>query len=231
MAINTSCLWNRVPIRAAVRCKKTIDIPVLLSQKSHTDQWFRGAGCAVTAGIMAAAYHDNTIYNIHSFDGTAPASSLIGPKAMVTFGGETPRGWCFVEDGNVTKYPSDAETVAYIKSIIDMDIPPICHCPTLDGHWMLAYGYTSGSTFDDIKIVDPADGTRKDAEGGHYLKLWQQRVVRRHHTYQKGFFCALITNNSITGRLEKRPPCFDVSRICLYENRQSANHNQFSPCG
>ena len=23
----------------------------------------------------------------------------------------------------------------------------------------------------------------------------------------------------------------DVSRICLYENRQSANHNQFSPCG
>lgn len=71
----------------------------------------------------------------------------------------------------------------------------------------------------------------QDAEGGHYLKLWQRRVVRRHHTYQKGFFCALITNNSITGRLEKRPPRFDVSRICLYENRQSANHNQFSPCG
>ena len=57
------------------------------------------------------------------------------------------------------------------------------------------------------------------------------QLVRRHHTYQKGFFCALITNNSITGRLEKRPPRFDVSRICLYENRQSANHNQFSPCG
>lgn len=42
---------------------------------------------------------------------------------------------------------------------------------------------------------------------------------------------AIITNNSITGRLEKQPPRFDVSRICLYENRQSANHNQFSPCG
>lgn len=149
--------------------QKTIDIPVLLSQKSHTDQWFRGAGCAVTAGIMAAAYRDNTIYNIHSFDGTAPSKQPYWTESDGYVRWETPRGWCFVEDGNVTKYPSDAETVAYIKSIIDMDIPPICHCPTLDGHWMLAYGYTSGSTFDDIKIVDPADGTRKTLKEGIIL--------------------------------------------------------------
>ena len=104
--------------------QKTIDIPVLLSQKSHTDQWFRGAGCAVTAGIMAAAYRDNTIYNIHSFDGTAPSKQPYWTESDGYVRWETPCGWCFVEDGNVTKYPSDAETVAYIKSIIDMDIPP-----------------------------------------------------------------------------------------------------------
>lgn len=144
---------------------------VLISKRSfhHTDQWFRGAGCAVTAGIMAAAYHDNMIYNIHSFDGTAPSKQPYWTESDGYVQWETPRGWCFVEDGNVTKYPSDAETVAYIKSIIDMDIPPICHCPTLDGHWMLAYGYTSGSTFDDIKIVDPADGTRKTLKEGIIL--------------------------------------------------------------
>lgn len=71
--------------------QKTIDIPVLLSQKSHTNQWFRGAGCAVTAGIMAAAYHDNTIYNIHSFDGTAPSKQPYWTESDGYVRWETPR--------------------------------------------------------------------------------------------------------------------------------------------
>ena len=81
----------------------------------------------------------------------------------------TPGGWEFLEDTEITTYPSDAETVAYIKSIIDSGIPPLCHCPGGRGHWMVAYDYTSGSTFEDILIVDPADGNQKTLAAGMRL--------------------------------------------------------------
>lgn len=58
---------------------------------------------------------------------------------------------------------------AYIKSVIDTGIPPICYCPGGKGHWMLAFDYTSGSSFEDIIIIDPADGTRKSLAAGMNL--------------------------------------------------------------
>lgn len=152
--------------------KESIDLPVHLSQKTHSEKWFRDSGCAVTAGIMAAAYHDNTIYNIHSFDGYVTNKDEQTIKIWTQSGGYswyTPGGWEFLEDTEITTYPSDAETVAYIKSIIDSGIPPLCHCPGGRGHWMVAYDYTSGSTFEDILIVDPADGNQKTLAAGMRL--------------------------------------------------------------
>jgi hypothetical protein len=81
----------------------------------------------------------------------------------------TKNGWSFILDTEVAKRPTDAETVAYIKSIIDTGIPPICYCPGGKGHWMLAFDYTSGSSFEDIIIIDPADGTRKSLAAGMNL--------------------------------------------------------------
>ena len=52
---------------------------------------------------------------------------------------------------------------------IDTGIPPICYCPGGKGHWMLAFDYTSGSSFEDIIIIDPADGTRKSLAAGMNL--------------------------------------------------------------
>ncbi len=145
-----------------------IEISTYLCQKNHSETWFINNGCAVTAGIMAAAYRDNTTYGIHSFDMSIKVDDEWKPLWTEANGYSwyTPRGWQFVEDDKVYTYPGDAETVAYIKSIIDQGIPPICYCPSGDGHWMLAYSYTSGSTFDAIRIIDPADGTEKSlAEG------------------------------------------------------------------
>lgn len=142
-----------------------IVIPVWLSQKSHSSSWFKNYGCAVTAGIMAAAYHDNTTYNIHSFDGTTPSGELYYTEDY-GYGWETPKGWCFKRDDNPKDISGDAETVAYIKTYIDNGIPPICLCPGGLGHWMLAYDYTSGSTFDSIRIIDPADGNEKSLAAG-----------------------------------------------------------------
>lgn len=135
-----------------------IDIPVLLSQKSHPNSWFKQSGCAVTAAIMAAAYHDQTTYGIQSFDAYWNTSS--GYTWM------TPRGWYFQNDTTPSTIPGDAATVQYIKSYIDRGIPPLCYCPGGAGHWMVAYDYTSGSTFEDIKIVDPADGQPKTLAAG-----------------------------------------------------------------
>lgn len=135
-----------------------ITISPRLSQKSHPNSWFKQKGCAVTAGIMAAAYHDNTTYGIQSFD--AYWNSSDGYSWM------TPRGWKFQDDRTPSTIPGDAETVAYIKTYIDRGIPPICYCPGGDGHWMLAYAYTSGSTFESIRIVDPADGAEKTLAAG-----------------------------------------------------------------
>lgn len=135
-----------------------ITISPRLSQKSHPDSWFKQNGCAVTAGIMAAAYHDNTTYGIQSFD--AYWNSKKGYSWM------TPRGWKFQDDRTPSTILGDAETVAYIKTYIDRGIPPICYCPGGSGHWMLAYAYTSGSTFESILIVDPADGNPKTLAAG-----------------------------------------------------------------
>lgn len=135
-----------------------IDIPVLLSQKNHPDQWIQNSGCAVIAAIMAAAYHDQTIYGIQSFDAYWNTSK--GYTWM------TPRGWRFQDDTTPSTIPGDAATVQYIKSYIDRGIPPLCYCPGSAGHWMVAYDYSSGSTFEDIKIIDPADGQRKTLAAG-----------------------------------------------------------------
>ena len=51
-----------------------IVIPVWLSQKNHPVPWFQGNGCAVTAGIMAAAYRDRENYTVTSFDGYVTTS-------------------------------------------------------------------------------------------------------------------------------------------------------------
>lgn len=148
-----------------------IKIPIYLSQKSHPNDWFKGNGCAVTAGIMAAAYHDNTTYNIQSFDKDIKVGNTWIPLWTEGNGYSwyTPRGWQFQNDTIPATIPGDAETVAYIKTYIDRGIPPLCYCPGEDGHWMLAYDYTSGSTFDSIFIVDPADGKSKTLGAGMRL--------------------------------------------------------------
>ena len=148
-----------------------IVIPVWLSQKNHPVSWFQGNGCAVTAGIMAAAYRDRENYTVTSFDGYVTTSDgnikLWNSNKGYTW--LTKNGWSFILDTEVAKRPTDAETVAYIKSIIDTGIPPICYCPGGKGHWMLAFDYTSGSSFEDIIIIDPADGTRKSLAAGMNL--------------------------------------------------------------
>lgn len=148
-----------------------IVIPVWLSQKNHPVPWFQGNGCAVTAGIMAAAYRDRENYTVTSFDGYVTTSDgnikLWNSNKGYTW--LTKNGWSFILDTEVAKRPTDAETVAYIKSIIDTGIPPICYCPGGKGHWMLAFDYTSGSSFEDIIIIDPADGTRKSLAAGMNL--------------------------------------------------------------
>lgn len=145
--------------------EKSLSIPVVLSQKTHPNTIFQDSGCAVTAGIMAAAFHDGKEYNITSFDNYWNVRTTdYGTYAFYSW--MTPKGWSFVEDGQVSKIPGDAQTVEYIKKYIDQGNPPICFCPGRDGHWMLAYGYTSGSTFDAILIYDPADGMKKTLAQG-----------------------------------------------------------------
>ena len=121
-----------------------IVIPVWLSQKNHPVTSFDG-------------YVTTSDGNIKLWNSNKGYTWL------------TKNGWSFILDTEVAKRPTDAETVAYIKSIIDTGIPPICYCPGGEGHWMLAFDYTSGSSFEDIIIIDPADGTRKSLAAGMNL--------------------------------------------------------------
>ena len=153
----------------------SINIPVRLCQKNHPKKGFQNAGCAVTAGIMAAAYHDNIAYGITSFDVNVNGQAIWteytpeNKPPYCIYSWLTPKGWKFQDDRTPSSIPSDADTVAYIKRYIDAGIPPLCYCPGKEGHWMLAYKYTSGSTFSAIRTIDPADGTEKSLADGMNL--------------------------------------------------------------
>ena len=59
------------------------------ARKNHSETWFINNGCAVTAGIMAAVYRDNTTYGIHSFDMSIRLTmngSPFGQRRMDTLG-------------------------------------------------------------------------------------------------------------------------------------------------
>lgn len=148
------------------------EIPLLveLCQKDHPDQGFKNAGCAVTAAIMAAALSDRRIYTIRSFDGYVNGQKIwTSNNGSFNYGWRTPNGWSFASDASIGNKATEASQVALIKQYIDHSICPICYCSGNQGHWMLAFGYEVGDTYDDIWICDPADGERKSLADGMEL--------------------------------------------------------------
>lgn len=141
--------------------------PIQLCQKDHPNLNFKKGGCAVTCGIMVAASRDRRSYSITDFDGYANGQKIWYISGeYVNYTWLTPTGWSFVKDTTPSTIPGDAETVEYIKRYINAGQYAICYCPGNVGHWMVAYGYTSGSTFDSIRIIDPADGQEKSLAKG-----------------------------------------------------------------
>lgn len=144
--------------------------PVRLSQKDHSSYNFREAGCAITAAIMAAALSDRRMYNIHSFDGQVNGVDIWSPAGnnSVNYNWMTVNGWSFSRDYSIANYKGEAAQVNYLKRYIDSGICPICFSPAEGGggHWMLVYGYNTGSTYSSILVYDPADGGDKTLAAG-----------------------------------------------------------------
>lgn len=144
--------------------------PIQRCQKDHPNSNFKNGGCAVTCGIMVAASRDRRSYSITDFDGYVNGRKIWSVSgSYVSYTWLTPTGWSFVKDTTPSTIPGDAETVEYIKRYINAGQYAICHCPGKAGHWMVAYGYTSGSTFGSIRIIDPADGQEKSLAQGMEL--------------------------------------------------------------
>ncbi len=119
-------------------------------------------GCAVCAAGAAAAYYAEKQYTIADCD----TAGLIH-----TDGYSCTWNWNINASSSVdvgSTYTDSTFAYSTIRSEINDDKPPIIKFTYSGGkrgtgtHWVMAYGYTgSGNTFEQILVVDPADGTMK----------------------------------------------------------------------
>lgn len=138
-----------------------IYMPHDYNQKEGPSDGFKAAGCACTCGMAVTSFYSGEKYTFAQFRPYyVDYSNAKDPYIVYLWG--TPEGYTFVEDG-APKGKDKPSTIAYIKRYIDKGIPPICHCVkvTKSQHWVVPFKYTSGTDWDSIWVLDPADGKRR----------------------------------------------------------------------